>query len=315
MTLIHSIIIAILQGVSELFPVSSLGHAVILPRLLHWGIDEKSPSWLAFLVALHLGTAIALLIYFRDEWVDVVKAFVRSIKNGQIGQEHDDRLAWMVIAGTIPAGVVGLALKDKLQSLFGTPSVAASFLIVNGLIMFLGEQLLQRQQAGRRSRSAPARLERASGDAPGTIVRAEPRPLGHSAEIGRYRDITHLSWRDAAIVGFAQVGALIPGISRSGVTMVAGLAAGLTHEAAARYAFLLATPIILAASVLEIPQLFTSGGRTILGYAILGAFLAAGAAYLSVRYLMRYFETGRLYPFAYYCAGAGALSLVLLTVT
>jgi len=316
MTLLHAIIISILQGISELFPVSSLGHAVILPRLLHWGIDEKSPSWLAFLVALHLGTAAALLVYFRDEWVDVVAAFIRSIKNGQIGQSHDDRLAWMVILGTIPAGIVGLALQDPLRSLFATPAIAASFLIVNGCIMFLGEQLLQRQEAGRQAQGASAiPLERVAGDRGAAVARSEPLPLRRNpVEIGRYRDITQLSWRDAAIVGFAQVGALIPGISRSGITMVAGLAAGLTHEAAARYAFLLATPIIGAAAVLEVPQLFTSGGRSILGYAILGAFLAAGAAYLSVRYLMKYFETGRLYPFAYYCVAAGALSLILLTV-
>lgn len=146
MNLPHAIIIAILQGVSELFPVSSLGHAVILPKLLHWGIDEKAPSWLAFLVALHLGTAIALLVYFRDEWIAVARAFVRSIRSGQMSEDHDQRLAWMVIAGTVPAGVVGLALQDPLRSLFSSAYVAAAFLIVNGVIMFLGERLLQRQE-------------------------------------------------------------------------------------------------------------------------------------------------------------------------
>jgi undecaprenyl-diphosphatase len=314
MNLIQSIIIAILQGVSELFPVSSLGHAVVLPRLLHWGIDEKSTSWLAFLVALHIGTACALLIYFRDEWLNVVSAFVRSIKEGQIGQSHDDRLAWMVIVGTIPAGVVGLVLQAPLRSLFATPSIAASFLIVNGCIMFAGEKLLKRQATSRQEADV-VELERTAGDRSGGIVRVAPRPVGvGTVEIGRYRDIAQLSWRDAAIVGFAQVGSLIPGISRSGITMVAGLGAGLTHEAAARYAFLLATPIIFAAGVLEVPDLFTAAGRSILGYAILGVFLAGIAAYLSVRYLMRYFETGRLYPFAYYCVAAGAVSLLLLTI-
>jgi undecaprenyl-diphosphatase len=311
MTLIQSIVISILQGISELFPVSSLGHAVILPRLLHWGIDEKSKTWLAFLVALHIGTAVALLIYFRDEWVDVAAAFVRSVQKGQIGQSHDDRLAWMVVLGTIPAGVVGLVLQEPLRALFGTPSIAASFLIVNGLVMFAGERLLQSQAASRRATEAAGAQRRAVG---AVAVRAGAAPTLSEDEIGRYRDITQLSWRDAAIVGFAQVGALIPGISRSGITMVAGLAAGLTHEAAARYAFLLATPIIFAAGLLEIPDLFTSAGRSILGYAVLGMFLAGVAAYLSVRYLMRYFETGRLYPFAYYCFAAGAISLLLLTV-
>jgi undecaprenyl-diphosphatase len=313
MTLIQSIIIAILQGVSELFPVSSLGHAVLLPRLLHWGIDEKSPSWLAFLVALHVGTAAALLIYFRDQWMGVVAALARSVRTGQMGQDHDERLAWMVILGTVPAGLVGFVLQNPLRSLFGSPYVAASFLIVNGGIMFLGERLLQRQAEARQweqSHLVDTRVQRTAGTSALSATDA-----GGGLTLGRYRDITQLSWRDAAIVGFAQIGALIPGISRSGITMVAGLAAGLTHEAAARYTFLLATPIIGAAGVLEVPKLFEPAGRSILGYAILGMFLAAIAAYLSVRFLMRYFESGRLYPFAYYCVAAGAVSLILLTVT
>ncbi|HLJ68117.1 MAG TPA: undecaprenyl-diphosphate phosphatase [Chloroflexota bacterium] len=316
MTHLQAIVIAILQGVSELFPVSSLGHAVVLPRLLHWGLNEKSDTWLAFLVALHLGTAAALLIYFRGEWVDVVKAFVRSIKSGQMSQDHDERLAWMVILGTIPAGVVGLALQNPLRSLFATPSIAASFLIVNGLIMYAGEQLLQhRASEDEWLRSQQAREEALRPTAGGAAVTVTPPRGPDRIQIGRYRDITQVGWRDAAIVGFAQVGALIPGISRSGITMVAGLAAGLTHEAAARYTFLLATPIIGAAGVLEIPQLFTSSGRSVLGDAILGMFLAGIAAYLSVRFLMRYFQVGRLNPFAYYCVLAGAGSLLWMTVS
>jgi undecaprenyl-diphosphatase len=313
MTLIQSIILSILQGISELFPVSSLGHAVVLPRLLHWGIDEKSTTWLAFLVALHIGTAIALLIYFREEWVHVVAAFVRSVQRGQIGQSHDDRLAWMVVLGTIPAGVVGLVLQDRLRALFGTPSIAAAFLIVNGCVMYAGEKLLQRQAEAQREQELMAGLQETAVGA-GSALPALASASAPAVQIGRYRDITQVSWRDAAIVGFAQVGSLIPGISRSGITMVAGLAAGLTHEAAARYAFLLATPIIFAAGVLEIPDLFTTSGRHILGYAILGMFLAGIAAYVSVRFLMRYFQTGRLYPFAFYCVAAGAISLILLTV-
>ncbi|HEX6510629.1 MAG TPA: undecaprenyl-diphosphate phosphatase, partial [Chloroflexota bacterium] len=140
MTLVHTILISILQGVSELFPVSSLGHAVLLPKILHWGIDENAKSWLAFLVALHVGTAVALLVYFRDEWISVVTAVARSVQKGQMTNDHDERLAWMVIIGTIPAGVVGLALKDPIRSLFASPYVAACFLIVNGIIMFVGER-------------------------------------------------------------------------------------------------------------------------------------------------------------------------------
>lgn len=329
MHLLQAIIISILQGVSELFPVSSLGHAVILPKLLHWNINESSPSWLAFLVALHIGTATALLIYFRDDWQTVVTAFVRSVQKGQIGDDNDQRLAWMVLLGTIPAGLVGFILEKPLKSLFASPSIAAAFLIVNGAIMFAGERLLQRQVAvgggveaeGVSNDLVAARLQRVVGGSPtpATVSVASPEPSSSEAGLAtsrpeRYRDITQLSWRDAGIVGFAQIGALIPGISRSGVTMVAGLAAGLTHEAAARYAFLLATPIIGAAGLLELPQLFGHQGRHILGYALIGMVLAGVAAYLSVRYLMRYFEFGRLYPFAYYCVGAGLLSLALLTL-
>src|SRR5579875_1846378 len=134
MTLLQAIILTLLQGVSELFPVSSLGHAVLLPRLLHWNINETKPTWLAFLVALHIGTAAALLIYFRDEWINVVRALIRSVQSGQMGQDHDQRLAWMVIAGTVPAGLVGFVLENPLRSLFGSPYVAAVFLIVNGVV-------------------------------------------------------------------------------------------------------------------------------------------------------------------------------------
>lgn len=307
MNFLEAVILSLAQGVSELFPVSSLGHAVLIPRLLHWNINESAPNWLAFLVALHIGTAAALLIYFRDEWTSIVMAFVRSVQTGQISEDHDQRLAWMVVLGTVPAGLVGFALQNPLRSLFGSPYVAASFLLVNGLIMFVGERLLQRQLAERN-------VSRQTVAAPVGAGSGTATPSNETLENQtQYRDITQLSWRDAAIVGFAQIGSLIPGISRSGATMVAGLTAGLTHEAAARYSFLLATPIIAAAGLLELPQLFGPGGRPILGDALAGMVLAGIAAYLSVRFLMRYFESGKLYPFAYYCWAAGLGSLALLS--
>jgi undecaprenyl-diphosphatase len=316
MGLIQAIIISLLQGISELFPISSLGHAVLVPKLLHWNLDEQSPNWLAFLVALHIGTAAALLIYFRNEWIGVIRAFVSSIRRGQMGQDHDERLAWMVVLGTIPAGLVGFALEHPLRSLFASPYIAASALIVNGLIMYIGERLLQR-----RERALPVAATVYSGRvSTNTALIAHPQArntasaLDRLDRIERYRDITELSWRDAAVVGFAQIGALIPGISRSGVTMVAGLAAGLTHEAAARYAFLLATPIIGAAGLLELPNLFSPGGRSVLSDALVGLILAGVAAYLSVRFLMHYFEFGRLHPFAYYCWAAGIFSLAVLSL-
>lgn len=318
MTLVHTVIISLLQGISELFPVSSLGHAVLLPSVLRWGIDQKSETWLAFLVALHVGTAVALLVYFRNDWISVVKAFARSVQKGQMSADHDERLAWMVVVGTIPTGLVGVILQQPLRSLFASPYAAACFLIVNGGIMYVGERLLQRQLAEREETLAPVQVSyaRAAGaPSAGRAVRSDIAPAAPDETMyGRYRDITQLSWRDAAIVGLAQIGALFPGISRSGITMVAGLMAGLTHEAAARYTFLLATPIIGAAAALELPKLFDHSGRSILGYALLGMVLAGLAAYVSVRWLMRYFQTGRLYPFAYYCVGAGILSLVLLSI-
>jgi undecaprenyl-diphosphatase len=298
MSVIQAVILSLLQGFSELFPVSSLGHAVLLPALLGWkSIHESSSAWLAFLVALHIGTAVALLIYFWSDWIVLIRAFFRSIQTRRIQDDQDCRLVWMVILGTVPAAIVGLVLQNPLRSLFASPYIAASVLILNGGIMFLGERLMKQSMA-------------ANTDSAGSSVSAGLSPR----EPGRFRDITRLTWRDAAIVGFAQVAALVPGISRSGVTMVAGLVAGLDHQAAARYAFLLATPIILAAGVLELPHLFGSAGRPILGDAIIGAILAGIAAYLSVRFLMRYFEFGnRLYPFALYCVAAGAISLILLS--
>ncbi|GAC1326287.1 MAG: undecaprenyl-diphosphate phosphatase [Chloroflexota bacterium] len=311
MQLYQTIIISILQGVSELFPVSSLGHAVLVPKILRWGIDQKSDTWLAFLVALHLGTATALLTFFRDDWVGVVKAFVRSVRTGEMNAGDDERLAWMVVLGTIPAGFVGFLLEHPLRNLFASPYAAATFLIINGGIMYAGEKLLQRQQVQKEAADAEEPAIAASGGR--STVRVGSAPSGaRPRPIGRYRDITQLSWRDAAIVGFAQVGALFPGISRSGITMVAGLAAGLTHEASARYTFLLATPIIAAAGILEVPKLFEASGRSVLGHAVVGMVLAGIAAYVSIRYLMHYFEGGRLYPFAYYCVGAGLTSIVLL---
>jgi undecaprenyl-diphosphatase len=293
-TILHAIVLALAQGVSELFPVSSLGHAVLIPHILKWGINEQDKTWLAFLVALHLGTGVALLAYFRQEWVRVVTAFVASIRERRVGEDPDRRLAWLVIAGTVPAGIVGVVLEKPLRHLFGSPYVAASMLIVNGLILLVGEHFLRRQAVVQGHQRGARRVGAAE------TVR------------GRYREISELAWKDAVVVGMAQVGALIPGISRSGVTMVAGLTAGLTYEAAARYAFLLATPAIGAAGLLELPDLAGPHGRGIIGQAILGALLAGIAAYLSVRFLMRYFQSGKLAPFGYYSIIAGALSLVFL---
>jgi undecaprenyl-diphosphatase len=279
MSLFQALVLALLQGVTELFPVSSLGHTVIIPSLLGWNLNQADPTFLAFVVLLHVGTATALLIYFRRDWIAIVKAVFRSMVDGRMHGTPDERLGWRLIAGTIPAGLVGVLFQKQVQSLFANPRAAAAFLIVNGVIMFLGERVRRRAVA----------LE------------------------GERTRLDGLSVRTAVGIGSAQILALLPGISRSGSTMVAGLLADLTHEAAARFAFLLATPIIFGAGVLKIPDLFTPVALPHLPVYLLGGVAAGIAAYLSVAYLMRYFRVGRLDPFAIYCAAFGIVSLILLS--
>ena len=276
MTLWQSLFFGFLQGATELFPVSSLGHAVLLPQLLGLGYDQSDPAFLPFLVLLHLGTASALLLVFREDWVRLFRAFFRSVAARRI-DGPDGRLAMLLLAGTIPAGLLGFVFEHPLERLFQAPRVAAAFLIVNAAIMFGGE-LLRRRDA--RKQEAAYAVE------------------------------SELSFPAALAVGSAQALALFPGISRSGATISGGLLAGLSHEAAARFSFLLATPIILAAGLLEVPSLRHAGSA--LPVYLAGALTAAVTAYLSTRFLLRYFRSGRLDPFAAYCLLLGALGLLLL---
>jgi undecaprenyl-diphosphatase len=279
MSVFQALVLALLQGVTELFPVSSLGHTVILPKLLGWNINQADPTFLAFVVLLHVGTATALVIYFWRDWLAIVRAVLRSMVDGRMHGSPDERLGWRLIAATIPAGVVGVLFQKQVQSLFANPRAAALFLIINGAIMFVGERIRRRAVA---------------------------------LDDGRTR-LDSLPLRTAVGIGSAQILALLPGISRSGSTMVAGLLANLTHEAAARFAFLLATPIIFGAGVLKIPDLFTPTALPHLPVYLLGGVVAGVAAFLSVAYLMRYFRVGRLDPFAIYCAAFGIVSLILLS--
>ena len=279
MSLFQALVLALLQGVTELFPVSSLGHTVILPKLLGWNLNQADPTFLAFVVLLHVGTATALLIYFWRDWLAIVRAVFRSLIDGRMHGTPDERLGWRLIAGTVPAGLVGVLFQKQVQSLFANPRAAAAFLIANGVIMFVGERVRRRAVA----------LE------------------------GERTRLDGLSVRTAVGIGSAQILALLPGISRSGSTIVAGLLANLTHEASARFAFLLATPIIFGAGVLKIPDLFTPVARPHLPVYLLGGVAAGVAAFMSVAFLMRYFRVGRLDPFAYYCAAFGILSLILLS--
>lgn len=268
--------LALLQGTTEILPVSSLGHGVILPSLLGWHVDQESPTFVPFFVVLHLGTATALFVFFRREWAGVIKGFFRTLRTRNLRGDREGRLAWLLAAGTVPAGLVGLVFERALSANFARPSLAAVFLILNGVFLLLGERL---------------RRLRLRGGASG------------------------LSFWQAAAVGTSQVLALIPGISRSGVTVVGGLASGLNAETAARFSFLLATPIILAAGILEVPKLVRYGTPHTLEVAMFGGAVAGTAAYVSTAALMLLFrrrEIEALGPFGYYCAGAGLVSLLLL---
>ena len=278
----------LLQGATELFPVSSLGHAVLIPSLLHWAFKQSDPSFVPFLTLLHLGTAGALLVIYRDQWIAIIRGFFAAALRGRIRTEPE-RLSMLLMVGTLPTATVGVYLEHQVKVLFATPRIAASFLIVNGFLM-LGAELLRRRSERRAAVVGTARSEQEE----------------------HFGDAEHISFRAAALVGACQSLALIPGISRSGVTIAGGLLAGLRHVEAARFSFLLATPVILAAGVLEVPQLFTRGVP--IGQYLAGAVLAGIAAYLSARFLLRYFRSGRLDPYGMYCIAAGVASLALLTL-
>lgn len=272
----QAIVLGLLQGVAELFPISSLGHSVIAPRVFGWDIHQNDAFFITFLVATHLATALVLLGFFWADWKRIALGLGRSLRDRQI-TDPDARLGWLLVVGTVPAGVLGLLLEKPLRSVFASPTSAAALLTVNGLLLFGAERLR------RRAPEAP--------DANADVDRIAQR----------------LTWRQAIGVGTAQSLALLPGISRSGVTMGGGLLAGLSNQDAARYGFLLATPIIGAAAALKLPELLGSEGDGVRGPAAVAAACAALTAYLSVRFLMRYFERNRLTPFAAYCVGAGAI--------
>ena len=268
----QAIVLAVVQGVTELFPVSSLGHAVILPHLFGWTIDQNAPTFLPFLVMLHVGTALALLLYFWRDWWLLLSSLLDRQSNGPKSEARHVLL--LLVLGTIPAGLVGLILRNRLADLFADFHVAAIFLILNGVLLAFGEFL--RRRAG-------------------------------SAQLATLKP-----WH-AIVIGTSQVIALLPGFSRSGATMTGGLLVGLEHQSAARFSFLLATPIILAAGVLEVPKLLQPEARAALGPALLGGVIAGVLAYLSTAVLMRYFkqqEVNALLPFAAYCVLLGLVALI-----
>jgi undecaprenyl-diphosphatase len=276
---LQALILGLTQGIAEPFPISSLGHGVIIPGLFGWNIHQNDDYFLAFLVATHCATALVLFFYFLEDWLRIFRGFGRSVRDRRIDPgDNDARLAWLLIVGTIPAGILGLALQHPLRTLFASAETASLFLILNGILLLAFERLRRRRPE--------------SGDWEGD---SDPR-------IAR-----RVSLKQAAAIGTAQAAALIPGISRSGVTMGGGLLVGLSNEDAAKFGFLLATPVIAAAGVLKLPELFGSAGDGVRGPALVGAIAAAFTTFLAVRFLLRWFRTNRLTPFGIYCVVAGII--------
>ena len=335
LTYLEAAVVGLVQGVSELFPVSSLGHNVLIPALVggSWEADlnvSKAESpYLAFIVGLHVATALALLVYFRRDWVRIIGGFGSSIRERRV-ETADQRLAWMIVLATIPVGLVGLVAEHPFRVLFGKPIVAGVFLAVNGVILIAGERfrrpdslVADERIAARREAELVAAGGRAAAPPPaGPAGPAHARPraastggMGQSEEaaaVASDRRLSTMGYGRAIVIGSAQILALFAGISRDGVTMVTGMRRGLSREDAVRFAFLLSTPVIFAAGVLKIPDLFGPLGQGIGGPILLGSILSFIGAYAAIRFLVRYLRTNTLYPFGIYCLVAGLACVVYL---
>src|SRR5713101_3710888 len=280
LTYLQAIVIGILQGITELFPISSLGHSVLVPELLGWhslvaGQSADESFYLAFLVGLHVATAIALLVFYRNDWIDVIRGFFASIKKRRI-ETPAERMAWLLVIGTIPVGIVGLVFEHGLRTLFAKPVAAAIFLTLNGVILLAGERLRRRAEIAK-------------------LVEDHEHHTDAGPDAGR--DMDTLELREGVFIGSAQILSLFAGISRSGVTMVAGLLRGLDHEDAARLSFMLATPVIFAAGFYKLPDLMGHNGDHIRAQVLVGSLAAGLSAYFAIRFLTKYFETRTLTPF------------------
>ncbi len=322
LTYLEASVVGLIQGVTELFPVSSLGHNVLLPALIggSWASDlsvaKAESPYLAFIVGLHVATAIALLIYFWRDWIRIIGGFFTSLRDRRV-ETTDQKLAWMVILATIPVGLVGLAFEHEFRVLFGKPIRAAIFLVVNGVILYAGERFRTRASL-RADEELAAERERTEGQAErGHAAHASGQRAVRQLELSRAvqadERLAVAGYLQAVVIGSAQILALLAGISRDGVTMVAGMFRGLSREDAARFAFLLATPVILAAGALKYNDLIQKG-HGIYGPILVGSLLSGLGAYLSVRYLVKYFQTRTLTPFAIYCVLFGLGSIIYLSV-
>ena len=322
----EAIFVGLMQGVTELFPVSSLGHAVLIPAVIggRWATDlsltaDKSP-YLTFLVAVHVATAVALVVFFRRDWALIIVGLLTSIRHRRI-DNPDQRLAWLLLVATVPVGAAGIVLDHALRTSLGKPGPASVFLILNGLVLLTAERLRRKKSPAPAARSPVSVVgrppgQRGRGQLYTSISYHADRNRGVSAGHGGDAEaaiasdhrLSRQSWTQGILIGAAQIFALLPGISRSGSTMAAGLLRGLSHEDAARFAFLLATPVIAGAGLFKLPQLAGQQGHAIIGQVLAGSLVAGVAAYLSLRFLTRYFETRTLRPFAIYSLVAGIIA-------
>jgi undecaprenyl-diphosphatase len=303
LTWAEAAVIGLVQGVSELFPVSSLGHSVLIPALVggSWARDlsvsRADSPYLAFIVGLHVATAIALVIFFRRDWVRIVRGLVSSIRYRRV-VDSDQRLAWMIVLATIPVGLVGIVAEKPIRTVFARPEPAAAFLVLNGVVLYVAERMRRRTAAAGDRAAGELALDPGSATSDAAAIASDAR-------------LSQVGYARGVLIGAAQILALAAGISRSGVTMVAGMARGLSHEDAARFSFLLATPVILAAGVLKLPTLAGPLGDGIRPQVLLGSVLSGLGAYVSVRFLVRWFTTRTLTPFAIYCVVVGGGSLIV----
>jgi undecaprenyl-diphosphatase len=347
MTYAEAMVVGLIQGVTELFPVSSLGHNVLIPALVggSWAHDlnvsaPESP-YLAYIVGLHVATAAALILYFWRDWVRIVGGFLSSLRDRRI-VTPDQRLAWLIILATIPVGIAGLLLEHAFRVFFSKPVPTALFLTLNGVILLGAERFLRRSQPatapGATAQAAPVQTTvptlvaqplsvPATGPATGPAQPGNGRPEPPRAAAGSARDaetahsvaadrrLSAIGYRKATLIGAAQIAALLPGISRDGIVTVTGMFRGLPREDAVRFSFLLSAPVILAAGVLKIPDLTGPLGADIRGQVLAGSLLSFVGAYLSVRFLTKYFAKQRsLAPFGVYCLIAGLGSLIFYLV-
>ena len=275
-SIVQAIIFGALQGITELFPISSLGHSVLLPWVLHWNVNQQDPFFLLFLVATHTATATVLFLLYWKDWNRIIRGLLRSLKNKEISaNDPDSKIGWLLIVATIPAGLLGVLFEDQLKNNLSKPQLVAGVLILNGLLLASAEFI--------RRKKKNVKLENST------------------------TNIAKLSWMQAFWVGCLQCLALIPGFSRTGSTLTGGLLVGLSHEESAQFSFLLATPIIAAASLLKLPELITGGEREFLPLVLAGTISAAICSYLSVKFLTKYFKRETLLPFAIYCVSIGSI--------